>query len=169
MELTGDLLIEAPREQVWLALNDLEVLRASITGCETIERLSPTELQAQLKLKLGPVRARFAGKIVMSEVRADEGCILSFEGTGGAAGFAKGRSSVSLETEDAHTRLRYTAQASIGGKLGQVGGRMIDAAAKQMADQFFTAFQAALAATAASPQAALAVPATRPIVEEQFR
>ncbi len=144
MELSEDILIDAPRQRVWLALNDLDVLRASITGCEEIAQVSPTEMQVSVRLKLGPVRARFVGKILMSEVRADEGCVLNFEGTGGAAGFAKGRSTLSLATEDTGTRLSYTASASIGGKLGQVGGRMIDAAAKQMADQFFTAFKAAL-------------------------
>ncbi|MDL2337065.1 MAG: carbon monoxide dehydrogenase subunit G [Pseudomonadota bacterium] len=140
MELSGDVLIEAPRAQVWLALNDPDVLRACIPGCEAVERVSPTETQLRAMIRTGPVRARFVGKIVMSDVRVDEGCVLSFEGSGGAAGFAKGSSTVRLATEASGTRLSYTAAASIGGKLGQVGGRMIDAAAKQMADQFFAAF-----------------------------
>jgi hypothetical protein len=89
---------------------------------------------------MGPVRARFAGKILMTEVRPDEGCVLHFEGSGGAAGFAKGSSTVELVPEGEGTGLSYTAAATVGGKLGQVGGRMIDAAARQMADQFFEAF-----------------------------
>ncbi len=151
MELSDDILIDAPRERVWWALNDLDVLRASITGCEEIAQVSPTEMQVGVRIKLGPVRARFAGKILMSDVRVEEGCVLHFEGTGGAAGFAKGRSTVTLSSEGPATRLGYTASASIGGKLGQVGGRMIDAAAKQMADQFFTAFKAALGTPEALP------------------
>ncbi len=139
MELNGDILIEAPRNQVWRALNDPDVLLRSIPGGEEVRQVSGTETHVRVAIRLGPVRARFVGKILMSEVRVDEGCVLDFEGSGGAAGFAKGRSTVSLATEGAGTRLRYTAQASIGGKLGQIGGRMIDATAKQTADQFFLA------------------------------
>lgn len=140
MELNGDILIAAARDRVWRALNDPDVLVRSIPGCEEVRQISSTETHVRVAIKLGPVRARFVGKILMSEVRVDEGCALDFEGSGGAAGFAKGRSTVSLATEGAGTRLRYTAQASVGGKLGQIGGRMIDATAKQTADQFFLAF-----------------------------
>ena len=146
MELNGDILIEAPRDRVWRALNDPDVLVRSIPGCEEVRQISATETHVRVAIKLGPVRARFVGKILMSEVRVDEGCVLDFEGSGGAAGFAKGRSTVSLVTEGAATRLRYTAQASVGGKLGQIGGRMIDASAKQTADQFFLAFSQQLGA-----------------------
>lgn len=140
MELNGDILIEAPRDRVWRALNNADVLLRSIPGCEEVHQISGTETHVRVAIKLGPVRARFVGKILMSEVRVDEGCVLDFEGSGGAAGFAKGRSTVSLASEGAGTRLRYTAQASVGGKLGQIGGRLIDASAKQTADQFFAAF-----------------------------
>jgi carbon monoxide dehydrogenase subunit G len=146
MELNGDILIEAPRDRVWRALNNPDVLVRSIPGCEEVRQLSATETHVRVAIKLGPVRARFVGKILMSEVRVDEGCVLDFEGSGGAAGFAKGRSTVSLATEGAGTRLRYTAQASVGGKLGQIGGRLIDASAKQTADQFFLAFSEQLGA-----------------------
>ena len=150
MELTGDIVINAPRERVWQGLNDVQVLLASIPGCEEVRRLSPSELHARVQLAMGPVRARFVGKILMSDVRAGEGCVLSFEGSGGAAGFASGRSTVSLASVADGTRLSYSAQAAVGGKLGQIGGRMIDASAKQMADRFFRAFSEQLSAPAAT-------------------
>ena len=153
MELTGDILIAAPREKVWAGLNDPEVLVRCIPGCEAMEATSPTERTARVAVKVGPVRARFVGHIRMADVRANEGCTLNFEGSGGAAGMAKGHSNVSLSDETGGTRLSYTTQASVGGKLGQVGGRMIDAAAKQMADQFFTAFNAIVAEPVAAVQA----------------
>jgi carbon monoxide dehydrogenase subunit G len=146
MELTGDLLIEAPREKVWHALNDPQILVHCIPGCEDIQQLSPTETHTRVLLKMGPVRARFVGKILMSEVQPNQGCTLNFEGSGGAAGFARGSSVVALTSEGTATRLSYSATASIGGKLGQIGGRMIDASAKQMADQFFSALQKQLGA-----------------------
>jgi hypothetical protein len=142
MELSGDILIGAPRQQVWAGLNDPDILTRCIPGCEGMEATSPTERTARVAVKVGPVRARFVGHIGMEDIRPDQGCVLRFQGSGGAAGMAKGHSQVELVDEAGGTRLRYTVQASIGGKLGQVGGRMIDAAAKQMADQFFTAFNA---------------------------
>lgn len=160
MELNGDILIAAPRDRVWAALNDAAVLARCIPGCEAMEATSDTERTARVAVKVGPVRARFTGHIRLHDVRPGEGCTLQFEGSGGAAGMAKGQSSVALADEDSGTRLRYTAQASVGGKLGQVGGRMIDAAAKQMADQFFAAFQAELA-----PAPAEAAPAVAAAVE----
>jgi carbon monoxide dehydrogenase subunit G len=153
MELNGDILIAAPRDKVWAALNDPAVLARCIPGCESMEATSETERTARVAVKVGPVRARFTGHIRLQDVRVGEGCTLQFEGAGGAAGMAKGQSSVQLADEADGTRLRYTTQASVGGKLGQVGGRMIDAAAKQMADQFFSAFEAELVAPAAVPEA----------------
>lgn len=182
MELTGDILIAAPREKVWAGLNDPEVLVRCIPGCEAMEATNPTERTARVAVKVGPVRARFVGHIRMEDVRVNEGCTLNFEGSGGAAGMAKGHSNVSLSDEADGTRLSYTTQASVGGKLGQVGGRMIDAAAKQMADQFFAAFNAIVAepagaaaaepvvaaeaeapAAAAAPEAAVPAPAAAPV------
>lgn len=145
MELSGDILIGAPREKVWAGLNDPEILTRCIPGCEAMEATSPTERTARVAVKVGPVRARFVGHVRMEDIRPNEGCVLRFQGSGGAAGMAKGHSNVELTDEAGGTRLRYTAQAAIGGKLGQVGGRMIDAASKQMADQFFTAFNEQLA------------------------
>jgi len=144
MELNGDIFIDAERERVWQALNDPQVLLASIPGGEEVRQLSPTETHVRVLIKMGPVRARFVGKILMSEVRANEGCVMNFEGSGGAAGFAKGSSTVKLSSEGRGTRLHYSAAASVGGKLGQIGGRMIDASAKQTADLFFKAFSAQL-------------------------
>lgn len=151
MELNGDIFIGASPAQVWLGLNSPQVLLASIPGCEEVQQQSATETHVRVLIKMGPVRARFVGKVVMSEVRPGEGCVLNFEGSGGAAGFAKGRSTVVLTPEAAGTRLSYTAAASVGGKLGQIGGRMIDASAKQTADQFFKAFAEQLGAPAAAP------------------
>jgi uncharacterized protein len=158
MELKDDIFIEAPREKVWIALNDPQVLAASIPGCEELTQHSPTENHARVLIKLGPVRARFVGKIRMSDIRPNEGCTLDFEGSGGAAGFAKGRSTIRLASEAAGTRVFYTAQASVGGKLGQIGGRMIDASAKQTADQFFTAFGEQLGPSAARATVTMSTP-----------
>ena len=163
MELSGDILIGAPKEKVWAGLNDPEVLTRCIPGCEGVESTSPTERTARVAVKVGPVRARFVGHICMEDVVPNQGCTLRFQGSGGTAGMAKGQSHVELIDEAGATRLRYTAQASIGGKLGQVGGRMIDAAAKQMADQFFKAFNAQMVGdppVAAVPSAAALASAT---------
>lgn len=168
MELTGDILIGAPRAQVWAGLNNPEVLTRSIPGCESIEEVSSTEKSVRLMVKVGPVRARFVGLIRMEEIRPNEGCVMRFEGSGGPAGMATGHSNVELSAEGDATRLRYTVKAAVGGKLGQIGGRLIDAAAKQMADQFFTAFNQQLGAvpvTVGEPAAAAGlapVPAAAP-------
>lgn len=157
MELSGDILIGAPRTKVWDGLNDAEILVRSIPGCEAMEVVSPTERTARVMVKVGPVRARFTGNMRMQDIRPGEGCTLHFEGSGGPAGIAKGQSTVSLTEEDGGTRLHYSVQASVGGKLGQVGGRMIDAAAKQLADEFFAAFNDALGAQEQVPAAAAEV------------
>jgi uncharacterized protein len=149
MELNGEVLVGAPRQRVWAALNDTEVLRRCIPGCEAMEATSAHEKTATVAIKIGPVRARFSGRVRMDDIREGEGCTLQFEGQGGAAGMARGSSRVELSDEAGGTRLRYQTQASVAGKLGQVGGRMIDAGARQMADQFFAAFQAEVAPAAA--------------------
>lgn len=161
MELTGEQLIRAPRQKVWDALNDPDILSRCIPGCKEINKVSDTETHTRVMLKIGPVRATFAGKIFMSDVDAPSQCTLSFEGAGGAAGFAKGRSAVALTEEGDGTRLRYSVDASVGGKLGQIGGRLIDSSAKKMADEFFAAFDTALAgASPAATATADAAPAT---------
>jgi hypothetical protein len=145
MELIGEVAIAAPRERVWAALNDSQVLRACIPGCEEIVDESPTVRKARVMVKVGPVRARFSGTITLAELQAPQRCVLGFEGSGGAAGMASGRSQVELHEEGAGTRVNYAVKAAVGGKLGQIGGRMIDASAKQLADQFFQAFRQHLA------------------------
>lgn len=166
MELTGAMLMAAPREKVWQALNDPNVLVHCIPGCEEVQQLSPTETHTRVLLKMGPVRARFVGKILMSDIRPAEGCTLDFQGSGGAAGFARGTSVVTLASEGDGTRLQYSATASVGGKLGQIGGRMIDASAKQMAEQFFSALQAQLAGVPAA-ETVQAAPAVEAPAQEQ--
>ena len=161
MELSGNILINAPRDKVWAGLNDPAVLTLCIPGCEGMEATSPTERTARVAVKIGPVRARFVGHVRMEDIRPNEGCVLRFQGSGGAAGMAKGHSNVELADEEGGTRLRYTAQAAIGGKLGLVGGRMIDAAAKQMADQFFKAFNEQMVGVAA-PDVITAGPKSKP-------
>jgi len=143
VELNGHQYIGSTRQQVWQALNDTAVLARCVPGCEELVQISDTEKHATVLLKIGPVRARLAGKIIMSDVVPLSGCTLSFEG-GGAAGLAKGHSRVTLVDEEGGTRLSYTVEAAVGGKLGQIGGRLIDASAKKMADEFFTAFNASL-------------------------
>lgn len=140
MELNGEQFITASVPAVWRGLNDVAVLAKAIPGCEVIERISPEEIHAKVMFKIGPVRARFAGKLLLSEVVEEKSCSMAFEGSGGAAGFAKGRSRVELISAEGGTLVSFTTEASIGGKLGQIGGRLISASAKKIADDFFEAF-----------------------------
>lgn len=141
MELQGSVTIPAAPERVWQALNDPEVLRKCIPGCEEVRQISPQEMHARVMLKLGPVRANFVGKVLLADVRPLLGCTLNFEGSGGSAGFARGSSVIALTPMAGGTQVDYTAQASVAGKLGQIGGRLMDASARQMADRFFSAFK----------------------------
>lgn len=140
MELNGEQFIAASVPAVWRGLNDVAVLGKAIPGCEAIERISPEEVHAKVMFKIGPVRARFAGKLLLSDVIEEKSCSMAFEGSGGAAGFAKGRSRVELISAEGGTLVNFTTEASIGGKLGQIGGRLISASAKKIADDFFEAF-----------------------------
>jgi uncharacterized protein len=142
MELNGSVTIPASIEAVWLALNNPETLRRCIPGCEEVRQISPIEMHARVALRMGPVRATFVGKVLLTDVRAPSGCTLNFEGSGGGAGLAKGRSVIALTEVPGGTQLDYTTQASVAGKLGQIGGRLMDASAKQLADRFFAAFKA---------------------------
>jgi uncharacterized protein len=160
MELNGSTVIAQPKEKVWAALNNEAILQQCITGCEAMQRIDANSMSARLGIKLGPVRAKFNGQVTMSNVRPLEGYTLTFEGSGGAAGFAKGSSNVELTTVDAGTQVSYTVNASVGGKLGQIGGRMIDAAAKGMADDFFAAFGKALEEKESPPTDATSLAAT---------
>ncbi|MGE0723045.1 MAG: carbon monoxide dehydrogenase subunit G [Alphaproteobacteria bacterium] len=140
MDMTGEYRIPAPREKVWAALNDPEILRQSIPGCEEIEKLSPTEMTAKVTAKVGPVKARFGGKVTLSDLDPPNGYRISGEGQGGAAGFARGGAEVKLEPDGEATILRYTVNANVGGKLAQIGSRLIDATARKMAEDFFGRF-----------------------------
>ena len=140
MEMTGEQVIPLPQQRVWEGLNDPEVLKACIPGCESIERVSDTEYRVAMTAAVGPVKAKFSGKLLLSEVNPPTSYRLSFEGSGGAAGFGKGSASVKLGPEAAGTTLSYTATAQVGGKLAQVGSRLIDGVARKMADEFFQRF-----------------------------
>ncbi len=159
MDMTGEFLIPAPRQKVWAALNDPEILKQSIPGCEEVEKLSDTELQAKVTAKVGPVKARFGGKVTLSDLDPPNGYKITGEGSGGAAGFAKGGATVRLADADGGTRLSYTVEAHVGGKLAQIGSRLIDATARKMAEDFFSRFSAAVTGGAAAPAAAAAASA----------
>jgi hypothetical protein len=141
MDLQGNVILAAPPSVVWQALNNPQVLRVCIPGCEEITALSPSEMQARVVIKMGPVRATFVGKVSMTNIVPMQGYTLNFEGSGGSAGFAKGSSVITLTEAPEGTQLTYTAKASIAGKLGQIGGRMIDASARQLSEKFFTALK----------------------------
>lgn len=140
MEMRGEYRIPAPRERVWTALNDPEILKASIPGCQSLERHSPTEMTARVVAKIGPVKANFVGRVTLSDLEPPARYTISGEGQGGVAGFAKGGAGVSLAEDGDETVLTYEARAQIGGKLAQLGARLIDSTAKSMADQFFARF-----------------------------
>ena len=140
MEMTGEYKIPAPREKVWDALNDPEILAKCIPGCQELNKDSETELSATVKSKVGPVSATFKGKVTLSEIDAPNGYRISGEGSGGVAGFAKGGAEVKLAEDDGNTVLTYVADAQVGGKLAQIGSRLIDSTAKKMANEFFGKF-----------------------------
>lgn len=140
MDMSGEYRIPAPRERVWAALNDPEILKQAIPGCEKLEQVGENELEALVKARIGPVSAKFAGKVTLSDLNPPESYRIGGEGKGGAAGFAKGGANVTLSEEGAETILRYTASADIGGKLAQIGSRLVQGSAKKMADDFFGRF-----------------------------
>jgi carbon monoxide dehydrogenase subunit G len=146
MEMKGEQLIPAPQAETWAALNDPEVLKACIPGCESIERSSDTDFTVSMTARVGPVAAKFKGKMKLSDVRPPESYSIAFEGQGGIAGFAKGGAQVRLAPEGDGTKLSYTARANVGGKLAQIGSRLVDAAAQKVAGDFFAAFNAKVAA-----------------------
>ena len=169
MEMTGEYRIAAPRERVWAALNDPEVLKACIPGCESLEKTSDNEMTAAVTAKVGPVKAKFTGAVTLLNIRPPEGYTISGEGKGGVAGFAKGGADVAL-TEDGPdaTILKYEAKAQVGGELAQLGARLIDSTAKKMADDFFGAFAAKVAASSAATDGAASAtaPASAELSEE---
>ena len=151
MQMNDEIRIAAPRERVFEGLNNPEVLKACIPGCESLERLSDSELAATVMAKVGPVKARFKGLVTLSDLNPPESYTINGEGKGGAAGFAKGGAKVHLAEDGANTLLRYEVKADIGGKLAQLGSRLIDGAARRYAKDFFTAFKGHLEAPGAAP------------------
>jgi hypothetical protein len=147
MEMTGEQLVPASQQETWNALNDPEVLKACVPGCESIEPSGKDEYQVLMVARVGPVSAKFKGKLTLSDIRPPNSYSISFEGQGGPAGFAKGGAKVNLIAEDANqTKLAYAVQANVGGKLAQIGSRLVDAAAKKVADDFFRNFNEKLSA-----------------------
>jgi carbon monoxide dehydrogenase subunit G len=146
MELTGERLIPADRATTWAAINDPAILKDCIAGCESLERAGDDGFAAVVALRVGPVSAKFKGTLRMLDVRPPEHCTLQFEAQGGAAGFGKGTADVDLsEAGPGRTTLRYVSKATVGGKMAQIGSRLVDAAAAKLAEDFFAAFEARLA------------------------
>ncbi|MEP5622320.1 MAG: carbon monoxide dehydrogenase subunit G, partial [Hyphomicrobiales bacterium] len=137
MDMNGSHRIPAKRDAVWAALNDPEVLKVCIPGCDSLEMTSDTEMTAAVTSKIGPVKAKFKGAVTLSDINPPESYTISGEGKGGVAGFAKGSAKVSLAEEGDETVLTYEAKAQVGGKLAQLGSRLIDSTAKKMAEEFF--------------------------------
>lgn len=150
MDMTGERRIPAPREKVWDGLNSPEVLKASIPGCQSLEKVSDTEMRAVAAVKIGPIAARFNGTVQLSELNPPTSYTITGEGQGGVAGFAKGGAHVRLEQDGDFTLMRYDVQAQVGGKIAQLGARLIDATAKSMADAFFDRFVNEVAGAPAS-------------------
>ncbi|MGX1101422.1 CoxG family protein [Amorphus sp. MBR-141] len=141
MEMKDEVRIEAPRDRVYAALNDPDILKDCIPGCEELFKHSDTELTAKVALKVGPVKAKFSGDVTLDKSRAPDHFVLSGEGSGGVAGYAKGGADVDLEEDGEATILRYTAKADVGGKIAQLGSRLISSTANRLAAQFFSRFK----------------------------
>jgi carbon monoxide dehydrogenase subunit G len=140
MELTGEYVIPAPRATVWAALNDPEILRQCIPGCQEIAKTSDTEFTAKVGLAIGPVRANFTGRVTLSDMDPPNGYTITGEGQGGVAGFGKGSAKVRLADDGAGTKLTYVADASVGGKLAQIGSRLVEGTSRRLAEEFFGKF-----------------------------
>ena len=162
MEMSGVQLVPAPQRVVWDALNDPEMLKASVPGCESIERTGENEYRVQMVARVGPVSAKFKGKLTLSDVKPPDSYSIAFEGQGGAAGFAKGGAHVRLAPEGDKTKLSYDVKASVGGKLAQIGSRLVDAAAKKVADDFFRNFNQKVGAAHGDPDTTVKLQAQAP-------
>jgi uncharacterized protein len=154
MDMTGEFRIPAPRQRVWEGLNDPEILKQCIAGCETIAKNSDTEFTAKVVARVGPVRASFTGKVTLSDLDPPQGYTITGEGSGGVAGFAKGSAKVGLDADGDATLLHYAVQAHVGGKLAQIGSRLIDATSRKMAADFFDRFAALMAPSETTAPAA---------------
>lgn len=146
MEMSGEQRIPATQAETWAALNDPEMLKACVPGCESIERVADNEYQVLMVARIGPVSARFKGKLALADIDPPNSYSLAFEGQGGAAGFGKGAARVQLEPDGEGTLLRYQANANVGGKLAQIGSRLVDSAARKISQDFFAAFNEKVAA-----------------------
>jgi carbon monoxide dehydrogenase subunit G len=166
MDMTGEYRIPAPRQRVWEALNDPLVLRQAIPGCEQLDKISDQEMTARVKAKVGPVSATFTGKVTLGDLNPPESYTISGEGSGGVAGFAKGGAKVNLADDGADTVLRYEAKADVGGKLAQIGSRLIQGTAKKMADDFFSRFSRIVGEQHAAAAAVVAPVAPPPLAPE---
>lgn len=166
MELNGEQLIPASQQRTWDALNDPEVLKACIPGCETLERTDDGGFTATLALRIGPVSAKFKGRLALSDVQAPERYTIHFDGQGGMAGFGKGSAQVQLAPVDGGTRLQFAAKAQVGGKLAQVGSRLVDAAAGKITNDFFNAFNARVQADAEAAGEVVSVNSPAPLAPE---
>lgn len=151
MDFTGEERIAASRAAVWAALNDPDILRRCIPGCEAMERISPNEFAATIKVKFSLFSVTFHGALLLSNVDAPQSYTLSAEGKGGIAGFAKGSADVIMEEDGGETVLLYRGGAELGGKLAQFGSRLLDSSARKLADRFFSNFNAAVVAKAEAP------------------
>ncbi len=140
MEMNGNELIAADRDTVWQALNDPEILKQCIPGCEVLEKISDTELTATVVAKIGPVKVKFKGEVRLEDLNPPRSYSIVGEGKGGIAGFAKGGADITLAEEEGGTRLTYVVDAKVGGKIAQLGSRLIDSAAKKLAGRFFASF-----------------------------
>ena len=149
MTMNGEAVLPADRNKVWVALNDPEVLKACIPGCQELEKVSDTEFQATVRAAVGPVKATFKGRVQLLDLDPPNGYRIAGEGQGGVAGFAKGGANVRLEDAEGGTRMTYDVEAQIGGKLAQLGGRLINGVAKKYADEFFASFAKRLATESA--------------------
>jgi len=153
MEMKGEQRVPATQQQTWEALNDPEVLKACVPGCESIDRLSDTDYQVLMTARVGPVSAKFKGKLMLSDLNPPRAYSIAFEGQGGVAGFGKGSAQVQLTPDGDETTLAYAVKASVGGKLAQIGSRLVDAAAKKIANDFFAAFNEKMASLHGTPHA----------------
>ena len=145
MEIGGQQLVPASQADTWKALNDTDILKRCIPGCESMEQLSESQYQLQMRARIGPVNAKFKGLMTLQDVNAPHGYKMVFEGQGGVAGFAKGQAAVDLVPEGENsTRMSYTVKAMVGGKLAQLGARLIDGVARKLSDEFFTKFNAVM-------------------------
>lgn len=148
MQMKDSQTVPASRDKVWAALNDPEVLKQCIPGCQVLDMTSPTEMTATVVIKVGPVKATFGGKVTLSDLDPPNGYKITGEGSGGVAGFAKGGAAIRLEAvSDNETILHYEVDSQIGGKLAQLGGRLIDSTAKKLAGEFFTKFGVVVSAS----------------------